>query len=608
MQAIGYFQTQVLGSGGTISFDTTQKVNGIGSYKFDSDAGDNPHAKVAGVISAARRVSTWFRYNSVPDESATTSAFVLPGSAYSGGGFVDDVGGGTPLMGADDGAYNFATPAKNSGQGSVFGSLGFASGLSGSIPNEAAIKTVKIRYEYKVDTQDSEAVSRVKWRIDGVEGPNHDHTTEPLADTVVEVDVTADRSFWARSDLADGVFEVIAEARRGDTDTAHTQSWDFAEVEVEYFIPFSILAATGAGEINFALVPRGSGAILRFIDADKVWYDGITILPPNTDHRISWGHLVHDVDLVDVKLYIDGIEELSIEDAKCAPSGTASLTDFEYGWRIAPGTDKICWFDQLFIDSGDDLTDCGNLLSTAKLPAAVNEDNWDTDGGDGSVDERPPSETNYKEHSTPIDTQYQTYNLQAAATGDIDISGESLVGYMGWAWTRAVNGIPDLIKLVTNGEEANRISQLAFTPKLIRLPAASETYPGNARGIGMYVETEFGDIRMFECGVTIAYEGPANPAVLLSRQLVNNQTLDTIIDDLRADPPNSYEVCCTFDDFEGAVEIAITSLDQDGGSLQPQGTLNSRGRLRITPGVEVRLDVTVTGVTMLAIWRRTNFD
>lgn len=593
VQAIGHFQTQVSGSGGIISFDPTQKVNGIGSYKFDSDDGDNPHVTVPSVMGATRRVSTYFRYDSVPDAFSTTNALPSGSSIYSGDGFAFP-----ESMAADDGAYGTATPAKNSGQGSVFGTFGFASGMSGSIPNEAEIRTVKIIYEYKVDTDTSEAISRVKWVVDGVEGPDHDNIDEPLTDTVVEVDVTADRDFWVRDDLVDGVFEVIAEARRGDSDTEHTQSWDYVKVEVEYFIPFTILGPSGEGlAFEFALVPRGDGVILRLIDGDKVWYDGITELLPDTDHRISWGHLLHDTNLVDIKLYVDSIQELDIVDAKCA-GGISNLVNLLHGWAITPGENKVCWFDQFWIDAGDDLTDCGNILSTHKGPATVNEDNWDTDGGNGLVDERPLNETNYKEHSTPIDAQYQTYNLQADDAGDIDISGESLVGHMGWAWAQWTLS-PDLVRLVTNGVEVNRLAQLTSSPRLIRQPIASASYPTNARGIGMYVETEFGNLTLFECGVVVAYEGPSQDNSLFPFQELAENTLTPVIDDLRADLPNSYELRYQVDDKGAQVLIAVYSVASEGAALQlydTSGSSGGNGQLIINaPGIEVNIFIMVVG-------------
>lgn len=609
VQAVGYFQTQVLGSGGVISFDTAQKVNGVGSYKFDSQDNDNPHVTVTGVMGAARRPSAWFRYTSVPDATATVDEFGNTATEYSGGGFTDFA----EILGDND-AYATATPAKNSGQGMAFGGFGFASGSSGSIPSEAAIKLVKIRYERKYDTNTSIGISRVKWRIDGIEGPDHDNTDEPLVDTVVEVDVTADRDSWARSELADGVFEVIAEARRGDTDTEHTQSWDYVEVEVEYFIPFTIIGPSGEGlAFEIALIPKGDHVTLRLIDGDKVWYDGITKLFPDTNYRISWGHLLHDTNLIDIKLYVDAIEELSVVDAKCA-GGISNLVNLLHGWVSFVGVNKVCWFDQFYIDDGDDLSDCGNVLSTHKGPATVNEDNWDTDGGTGAVNERPLSATNYKEHAAPIDAQYQTYNLQAASAGDINISGESLVGYMGWAWAQLGGaGPPNEAKLIVNGEAVERLGQLAMTPRLIRLLAASASYPSNARGIGMYVDTEFATATMFECGAVVAYEGPTNPDILLPRREVVNETLDTIIDDLRADPPDSYELCWQSSESDTAIAtLSVSALYSEGGEPQyqtPFSITGSSGRMRIEPGLEVRIDLTVTdGSTYLTLWRRVNFD
>lgn len=149
---------------------------------------------------------------------------------------------------------------------------------------------------------------------------------------------------------------------------------------------------------------------------------------------------------------------------------------------------------------------------------------------------------------------------------------------------------------------------ITATPSLLYFPITSPSYPSNAAGIGMTSSTDTADTFMYEIGTIMAYEGPLNPDILLERQQLDNETLDTIVDDLRADPPDSYEVCCNYDDFDGSVEIVIHSLDQDGGSIQQQPGLNAKGRVRITPGVEVYLDVTVVGVTNLQIWRRINVD
>lgn len=547
-------------------------------------------------------MSAYFRYDSVPDVAQSSTKFVGSSAVYSGGGF-DQFGGIT----TDDGVYDTATPAQNSGQGSVFGSFQLA------IPPDAQIVSVKIIYERKYDVNTSIGISRVKWRVNGEEGPNHDNTDMPLTDTVVEVDVTGDLQ-WEPQHLADGgVFEVIAEARRGDSAVEHTQSWDYIKVEVQYRRPTPIMRAQRINNVAFSLtiIPKDGGVVLRFVDGESVFYDGITKLLVDAVNRISFSYVLHGLDDLDIKVYVNGIEELSIEQAGTGSVDTfPDLSDLQYGWILNPGTSKNCWFSHLFIDDGDDLADCGNMLSTAKLPAAVNDNNWNTTGGTGAVNERPLSETNFRQETRASQFR-QTYTLEAANAGDVDISGETFVGYMGWAWAKKGSGTLEGIQLVVNGqdlESGSAATLITTTPSLIRAAFVSTSYPSNAAGIGMLSNNETADTFMYECGIVIVYEGPLNPDILLERQLVNNETLPTIIDDLRADPPDSYEVCCIFPEFDGTVQIVVHSLDQDGGSVSYQGTLNSNGRMRITPGVEVYLDVTVTGVVNLQIWRRLNVD
>jgi hypothetical protein len=582
-----------------MSYDTAQQVVGVGSYKFDSGDDVNPRVRAVGVLGAARRVSFYWRYDSVPDVVETVSEFAIDHSgSYSGGGFTDSVN----LLGSDDGVYATATPAKNSGQGSVFGAFSFAVSIG------AVIDSVKIIYERKYDTDTSIGISRVKWVVNGEEGPDHDNADMPLTDTVVEVDVTADRS-WEWQDFEPTVLEVIAEARRGDTDTAHTQSWDYVKVEVEFHQATVIARAVSADGTAFQIAVRAkdSAVVLRFADGAGVSYDGIGELAINSDDRISFAYVYHGVDNLDINVFLNGVPQLSISGA--STGGFGSPLHLEYGWVLTPGVDHLCWFDQLYIDDGDDLTDPGSVLVTAKLPATANENNWNTVVGTGAVNERPLDEANHVKHTSPTGAR-QTYTLQDAATGDVDLTGETLIGYMGWAWAKlGGTDIGDALAFVVNGVTSTAaVAGLGATPKLLKVAATDDTYPSDAAGIGMVANDEASDTFLYEAGAVVAYVGPSNPDILLERQLLDTETLGTITDDLHAAPPTSYEVCCQFDDFDGTVEIVIHSLDQDGGSISYQGTLYSNGRTRISPGVEVYLDVTVTGVTMLQIWRRINFD
>lgn len=598
-EAVGHFNT-VISNGGNISFDSTQQVVGAGSYKFDSGDGTvQPTVSFTGVLGAARRVGAYFRYGSIPDSSMTVFEYCEDEAVYSGGGFVDPA-----HTNNDDGTYATATPARNAGQGSRMIVLGAV-----DVPPGALILSVKIIYERKYDTDTSIGISRVKWAVNGEEGPDHDNTDMPLTDTIVEVDVTGDR-FWEWQDFTTDVLRIIAEARRGDTDTAHTQSWDFVKVEVQYHYPawiFGLYSPTSQRAVMLTLSPRETGVVLRFADGAGMSYDGITLLSPDEWNQISLAYVQHGTNDLDIAVFVNGISELVVEEAHT--NGVADVSDLQFGWISTPGVDHLCWFDQLYVDDGDDLQDPGNMLMTHKGPATVNENNWNTTIGTGAVDERPLSETNGTQHTSPTGVR-QTYTLQTAATGDVDVSGETLIGHMGWAWARKGAGDDgDLPALIVNNTIVPKI--LTTTPALLKHPVTSGSYPSHAAGIGMRSNEESADTFMYECGVVVAYEGPPNPDILLERQEVADETLDTIIDDLRADPPDSYEVCYIMDEFDGLVTINIYSLDQDGGSLQFQGSMQASGgsgRTRINPGVEVQLNVEVVGVTMLQIYRRMNID
>lgn len=158
---------------------------------------------------------------------AVTTRFPTTNAAYSGVGLTNPNN-----LHADDGVYGTAAPAKNGGLGTRYGTFGF----DGDIPDGSTIDAVKILYQFKVSVTGSVAIQRVKARIGAVDEENHDNTNEPTSDTAVTVDITSDRT-WTRDDLLDGTFEAVAEARRGNTNTAYTASWDYIKVEVTYTEP-----------------------------------------------------------------------------------------------------------------------------------------------------------------------------------------------------------------------------------------------------------------------------------------------------------------------------------------------------------------------------------
>lgn len=602
VQAVGYFNTEFdVAATGLITFDTSQKVAGIGSWRFDSGATLQPTARVAGILGNARRVSAYFRYDSVPDKTETVVEFVsTTGAAYSDGGFSFLSGGD---FSADNDLLPTATPAKNAGQGQVFSSLGLP------VPIGAVIDVVKIIYERKYDVDTSIGISRVKTRVNGEEGPDHDNTDQPLTDTVVEVDVTADRG-WTWQDLQDGVFEIIAEARRGDTDTEHTQSWDYVKVEVVYHLPTVILEARDTFDnlgFQIAITPKGAGVVLRFVAGDGDSFDGISPISINSDDRISFGFVQHAADNLDINIFLNSLLELSIEGA--STGGFLDLVNLHYGWCLSPGANHICWFDQIAIDLGDDLSDIGDIRSTHKGPASVNENNWNTTIGTGPVDERPLSITNGKQH-TSVTGVRQTYTLQEIDEGDVDLTGEVLVGYMVWAWAKlGGTDTGDTLALVVNNVEVNQNALISTSPSLLKFPVTSSVYPSHAAGIGMRSNDEASDTFLYECGAVQAYEGPdISPNRLLAYQLLAQDSVTELTDDLRADPPDTYDFKWQVSESGAQVMIEVYTVTSEGQEPQLRRIEQAGPGTSLipidNPGIEVSFVIRVTEASVSMGLRR----
>jgi len=483
-----------------------------------------------------------------------------------------------------------------------------------SIPTGALIDSVKIIYERKYDTDTSIGISRVKTRVDGEEGPNHDNTDQPLIDTIVEVDITADRG-WEWQHLLAGSFEVIAEAIRGDTDTEHTQSWDYLKVEVGYHTAVEVMEVVDSADtilFGLSILAKGSGIVVRFVDAAGNTFDGITELPPDNQHRISFAYNLPSADNLSLSLFIQGIQELALEGNSSA--GSPAPQQFRYGWIVQPGADRSCWFDQLYIDDGDDLSDpvfgleFRAPLITAKLPAAVDEDNFDTTGGTGAVGERPVDLANYRQQAATAQLR-QNYTIEAADEGDIDLTGKTIVGYMGWVLAKKFSGFGGSAPQITvNGSDS--FVPLTTTPAIYRKAVTDANYPTDPAGIGMVSSTGSPDTFLYECGVVAAYEGPIEDQIL-HYQLLTQDSVTDLIDDLRADPPGSYELCYRSSNSETAqAVITVSSLDQENGTIQQQTIMyvnGGTGRTTIVPGIEVQISVTVTGGDLsLGLWHRLN--
>ena len=129
----------------------------------------------------------------------------------------------------DNTVYATAAPSKNQTKSTDYSGFDFDSVL----PAGCTIDAVKLRYEYFVATAPIGLTRRVAYITGGSHGTNNDAAAEDTSPTVIEVDVTAQRT-WARSDLLDTAGFGVHLAARRTGNTADTFSFDYCAVQVSY--------------------------------------------------------------------------------------------------------------------------------------------------------------------------------------------------------------------------------------------------------------------------------------------------------------------------------------------------------------------------------------
>lgn len=236
---------------------------------------------------------------------------------------------------------------------------------------------------------------------------------------------------------------------------------------------------------------------------------GSSTLSTGTWYRIAVSYVITSTTNFTIAVFLNGISEVTAtnSDFSLANSGSGAAG---FGWDATDGTggnSKVVYFDDLYIDDGTGLDDPGAIQITAKLPASTNANNFDTTIGTGAVNERPLSETNGMQQAASTQVS-QNYTLQTVSTGDVDLTGATIVGRLAWIWAKeaAVSGTP---KITNNGTDT--AITLAATSALYRNAVTSASYPSDAAGIGMVSSGTADDTFLYECGMLIAFT-PASTA------------------------------------------------------------------------------------------------
>lgn len=234
-----------------------------------------------------------------------------------------------------------------------------------------------------------------------------------------------------------------------------------------------------------------------------------TVLSLSTWYRVSLAYTITSSTVNRFEMFLDGVSYLSQTNVTISAAATSRL---RFGNIDGNSTFDMRSSDH-YIDDSSSLTDPGNIWVTAKRPNAngtINNFNVQIGaGGSGygsghspQVNERPLSTTNGWSVVGAGSAVTEEYNIESAATGDIDISTAAIADVMGWVSASSVSN--ETASIIVMGATSN--ISLTSTATLFKKFANSTTYPaGTGTDIGIVTDTTVTTVGLYEAGILIAY-------------------------------------------------------------------------------------------------------
>lgn len=209
---------------------------------------------------------------------------------------------------------------------------------------------------------------------------------------------------------------------------------------------FGFWNATGVGGTGITWQVRidtnGKLALYRGVGPTLV-ATGTTTVPTNTWFRVSVGFVITSGSVNDCRVYLNGTLEATGHNVS-VNTGSDRLS-IGWGTGAPPGANYVMYTSGCYTDDGTAFDDVGGGVADSvhvacKHPAATNTNNFDTTVGTGTnrwdyVDEVPLSESNGLQHAAATDVQ-ENFGLEAAADGDTNLTGATIIARTAWAWAK----------------------------------------------------------------------------------------------------------------------------------------------------------------------------
>jgi murein DD-endopeptidase MepM/ murein hydrolase activator NlpD len=286
---------------------------------------------------------------------------------------------------------------------------------------------------------------------------------------------------------------------------------------ISVYTNFATLPGSLLSYLNFYTAGNGFESAVVQLDAahqlecEDGLTHGNTVLAVNTWYRISVGYTTVGTTL-NYKIYISGNLEVTCPSSTMGAGSPPSFLIL--GANVAGQT---IHFDDLYVDSGQDMSDTGDVHVTAKLPFANGGSNaFNTVIGSGSgygsghapfVNVRPVGAGNgYK---ATANSEIEEYTLEGLAQGDVNISSNSgVLGQEAWInLTSSGTCTGGSAAIINNGVNTNITLPTSESTLTNIVSVANNTYPTSNQAVGMESCTAgtAQTISLYGTGMLIAY-------------------------------------------------------------------------------------------------------
>lgn len=234
------------------------------------------------------------------------------------------------------------------------------------------------------------------------------------------------------------------------------------DTRISFYFYFEALPAADTGicdctdfnnsSITWRVKLKTTGVLALADNNDTIQVTGTTTLSINTWYRICIATTGTSVSSNTIKVYIDSV--LDITGTNIALFGEPRRA--RWGWtQTGAGTNKICYFSDIYVDNDNSTNDIGDIRIVAKTPVSNNTNNFDTAIGNSpsnrweNVNEVPRSDSNGWKHAETSAVQ-ENYGLAADTEAGKVIDGPMLAKLAWFRGKRDTNDGAFVRKLGTN--------------------------------------------------------------------------------------------------------------------------------------------------------------